>query len=133
MHVIVYCLVLSLHTVSTLFNHLQTTCYFRRNTVDKLRSLHNMTDPAQYVLSYVKSQSKHFKSETIKDFPHGFNGILGRVIEWMDYCKQVAEDRANISGSDRKGMPDTENFYLNPFFLSESQNVGNHHHSTTSY
>ena len=85
--------------------------------------LHSLTDPAQYVLSYVKSQSEHFRSEIFEGLSQGFNGILGRVIEWLDFCKQVAEERANNSSRDDESMPDNETFYLNPSVLLETQNV----------
>ena len=76
---------------------LETTCVFRRNTVNRLYALQKSADPAQLLLKFVSDNEPLFKKRlpTIHEnslFKQHFKERVARLWKWIRQCQQ----RVNI-------------------------------------
>jgi len=74
-------------------NMLETTCVFRRNTVNRLYALQKSADPAQLLLKFVSDNEPLFKKRlpTIHEnslFKQHFKERVARLWKWIRQCQQ---------------------------------------------
>ena len=71
---------------------LETTCIFRRKTVNRLYALYNSADPAQLLLRFVSDNEPLFKTQlpTIHEnspFTKHFSKRIEKLWQWIRKCQ----------------------------------------------